>query len=89
MRPNHRRHRRYNVAQGGRIARADGASLGTCLVLDISASGARLEMKTPDAVPDSFVLLLSRDGLVRRQCVVAWRSEVAIGVEFIPIDPAI
>jgi len=38
-------------------------------------------------LPDYFILLLSHDGHLRRQCSVAWRTETAIGVEFIPPSP--
>jgi hypothetical protein len=79
-----RRDRRYYVAQGARIAGADGGILTTCRILDISARGARLEMDALDTVPDDFILLLSRDGRLRRQCLTVWRSETAIGVEFVP-----
>ena len=74
-------HRRF-VRQGARMVSADGATLGKCLMLDVSASGARLKVETPDALPDEFTLLLSRGGQLRRQCGVAWRSGTAIGVYF-------
>jgi PilZ domain len=79
--------RRY-VRQGARVIGADGTALGSCLMHDISATGACLELKTPDALPDNFILLLSHDGQLRRQCSVVWRSETTIGVEFIPNCPA-
>jgi hypothetical protein len=82
MRPEYRKNTRRSVRQGARMVSADGATLGKCLMLDVSASGARLKVDTPDALPDEFTLLLSRGGQLRRQCGVAWRSGTAIGVYF-------
>jgi len=81
---NRRRSKRYYVHYGARLARCDGTFLGICRMSDISRTGARLETTIPAKLPDQFVLLLSHDGRLRRQCVVVWRSETAVGVEFIP-----
>ncbi len=51
-------------------------------MLDISATGARLKLATPDALPEQFVLLLSHDGQLRRSCTVAWQEENTVGVRF-------
>jgi PilZ domain len=83
MRAEHRKNRRRYVMQAARIGLADGSMLGDCRVIDMSGAGARLEFKNIDTVPDQFELLLSYDGHLRRQCSVVWRSETAIGVEFI------
>ncbi|MGC1776736.1 MAG: PilZ domain-containing protein [Xanthobacteraceae bacterium] len=74
--------RRY-VLHGARIAGIDGSALESCQILDVSAGGARLQVKNPDELPDQFLLLLSRDGTLRRQCAVVWRLGSAIGVEFV------
>ncbi len=83
-----RRYVRRYVRQGARIISADGTALGSCVMHDVSAGGACLESKTPDAVPDNFILVLSHDGQLRRQCSVVWRSGSTMGVEFIPDCPA-
>ena len=77
-----RKHPRKVVGQLGIIVKRDGSILGKCLMLDVSAGGAKLMPKTASAVPDKFVLVLSRDGRVRRRCTVAWRSETTMGVHF-------
>jgi len=87
MRPEHRRNTRRQVRQGARMVRADGAALGTCLMIDISGTGARLKVNASDALPDQFLLLLSHDGKLRRQCSVAWRSDTSVGVHFLTDDP--
>lgn len=84
MRKEQRRNRRRNVLQGARIAGADGTSSENCWILDISASGARLQVNSPATTPDEFYLLLSHNGQFRRQCLVVWRSDKTIGVQFVP-----
>ncbi len=53
-----------------------------CSILDVSDTGARLEPAKPDSVPDYFGLLLSENGLPRRECRVVWREGPQIGVIF-------
>jgi hypothetical protein len=77
-----RKSRRYSVEHGARIARDDGSDPQGCRMLDVSAHGARLELETASKLPDKFVLLLSHDGDLRRECTVIWRSENAVGIEF-------
>ena len=88
MRPEYRKSTRRSVRNGARMAGSDGAALGKCLILDLSGTGARLETNASKALPDEFILLLSHDGRLHRQCEVAWRSETAIGVRFLPGRPA-
>jgi hypothetical protein len=59
-----------------------GSVLGQCIILDISEGGARLEVTRPVDLPDVFVLTLSRNAEVSRQCQVRWRSKTEIGVQF-------
>jgi hypothetical protein len=82
MRPEHRQNKRRFILHGARIVLADGSVLEDCRIIDISGTGARLQVKDLGAVPDQFVLLLSYDGHLRRQCSVVWRSEKTIGIEF-------
>jgi hypothetical protein len=75
--------KRRMVLHGARLAGIDGSVLEGCRLVDISAGGARLEVDNPAGLPDQFVLLLSRDGALHRQCAVVWRSENSVGVEFV------
>jgi len=91
MRPEHRKSPRRFVHNGARMARADGSALGPCLILDLSDTGARLKIDASQTLPDEFILLLSHDGRLHRQCSVAWRSPTAIGVRFLsrrPFNPS-
>lgn len=87
MRREFRKSARHYIRQAARLVSADGASLGVCVMHDISASGACLGSKTPGELPDNFILLLSHDGRLRRLCSVVWRSEDELGVEFMPDCP--
>jgi len=77
-----RKSRRYSVGHGARIVWDGGSSPQNCRMLDVSAHGARLELETAAMLPDKFMLLLSHDGGLRRECSVIWRSENAVGIEF-------
>jgi PilZ domain len=86
MRAEKRKAVRRSVCQGGTIVGIDGLPLGACLVLDISAAGARLVVKPSVRLPDQFTVVLSRSGQLRRSCSVVWRSENALGVKFLPSE---
>ncbi len=60
----------------------DGSALGACVLTDLSAGGARLLVKPPANIPNRFILVLSWNGQLKRECLVAWRSADAIGVRF-------
>lgn len=53
------------------------------MVVDVSATGARLVLRQATDVPETFVLVLSKGGGVRRQCELSWFSGATIGVRFI------
>jgi hypothetical protein len=74
--PRHTVNRPAWVDAGAQGARQD------CLLVDISDTGARLELAAPAAMPETFRLLLSAGGEVRRECRVVWRSATQVGVQF-------
>ena len=53
-----------------------------CLIHDISALGARVIVDRAAIVPEQFVLSLTANDQVARQCRVIWRSQTHVGVEF-------
>jgi hypothetical protein len=80
-----RQHRRSHVAQPALIVDGDGSTIGTCLMLDVSAGGARLKLTDEVAVPEEFTLLLSKfDKSVRRRCAFVWKKKNQLGVRFFP-----
>jgi PilZ domain-containing protein len=84
-----RKSRRRAVQQPAILVGEDGVILGKCLLLDVSESGAKLKRSAQIAtLPAHFILVLSRDGQLRRYCQVAWQSGATIGVRFVAIEPA-
>jgi hypothetical protein len=71
---------RHRVLKTGTITfnRAGGIS---CMVRNISAAGACLEVETPIGIPDDFTLLIDTDH-ARHACRVSWRKDNRIGVIF-------
>ena len=78
-----RRSRRRDVRWTGLIHDDQGSIIVTCIMADVSASGAKLGMDAGINVPDSFVLALARNAAVRRNCEVVWRAAESIGVCFV------
>lgn len=77
-----RKNIRRHIRHPGVILKG-GAILSQCTVLDVSASGAKIEIKIPIEIPDEFDLHLSSNGQVRRHCQVVRRTEKEIGVHFV------
>lgn len=59
------------------------------MTVNISATGAKLIVQSPQDVPQKFDLVLSKNGGVRRHCKVMWTSGNEMGVQFItpPVKP--
>jgi hypothetical protein len=60
-----------------------GAPQLAATIADISVGGAKLLVPNSYNVPESFTLLLTRDGNARRRCRVVWRSPSTIGIQFV------
>lgn len=54
----------------------------SCMLSDISDTGARIDVETADELPDRFLLLLSGNGSPRRKCRIVWRQPTQVGVNF-------
>jgi hypothetical protein len=79
-----RAHIRRLIAQKARVESPDGSFAAECVMIDVSAGGARLVLSTTDPLPDRFFLILSRDGALRRLCEPMWqRNATAVGVQFV------
>ena len=74
-----RRSPRRDVRHAARISFAR-KSL-TCMVRNVSATGASIEAKNLAAVPDRFRMRIEMES-AERQCAVVWRKPTRIGVEF-------
>ncbi len=71
---------RQRTLKKGRIVFNDGRSTIDCLVRNLSAGGAKLEVTSSVGIPDDFDLVMA-DGLTKR-CRVAWRKLTEIGVSY-------
>ena len=71
------------MRQGVTIVSPHGVVLAKCLMVDVGAGGAQLRLQSDTELPDQFIMVLSRDGTLTRHCSVAWRSDNAIGVQFL------
>jgi len=74
-----RRASRRSVARAARISFARRSM--TCIVRNLSATGAAVETTDPSAVPESFRLVLEME-TTERHCRVIWRRKGRIGVQF-------
>ena len=60
----------------------EGNAQRSCMLSDISDTGARIDVDTADELPDRFTLVLSGNGSPRRKCRVVWRQPTQVGVNF-------
>lgn len=74
-----RREHREEKSQRAWLDAGDGVPLVACTLIDISPSGAKLEVDSNERIPDAFGLRLTRFG-VRLSCQTVWRTSNMIGV---------
>lgn len=77
---NRRQERRRNVRIASIITN-DGRSPISCVVLDLSKSGARLHIHDQSEIPDQFRLLLLANN-EEHKCETVWRTDMEMGVKF-------
>lgn len=75
----HRTAQRHRVLKGGTIS-FNGAGI-SCMVRNLSDTGAALEVNSPVGIPPNFALVVDGDH-VARPCHVVWRKEKRIGIAF-------
>jgi hypothetical protein len=71
-----RKNMRLRTLKAGVIAFDKGSI--SCIVRNVSVSGACLEVTSPLGIPDAFTLLIESDH-IKRQCHVAWMKDKRIG----------
>ncbi len=77
-----RRHdTRSNVFKKGSIS--FGGSTIDCMVRNLSATGALLDVETPLGIPKRFTLVVAADSF-SGECRVVWVREKRLGVRFDP-----
>lgn len=80
--------RRHPLRYTAWVASGDSSPAKSCTVADVSETGARIELESPDQLPKEFWLLLSRDGKVRRRCQVVWQAGEQVGARYMVPVPA-
>ncbi len=75
-----RKHPRTEVNEPGYVS-AGGSVMG-CMVRNISAEGAAIDVDTPAFVPARFRLVIARDQTVY-ECQVIWIQQNRIGLSFV------
>jgi hypothetical protein len=78
-----RKTKRTFLRHVGMIYGTDGVRIAPCVLRNVSAGGAQLELKQETALPRIFVLALSEKGEVRRRCQIVWQFATMVGVSFI------
>ena len=73
---------RKRIARSATISQAGAPAPVPCIVLDISSSGARLDVHETAEVPRLFRLMMDLEG-VERTCHVVWRTGNSLGVRFV------
>jgi hypothetical protein len=73
---------RRHFGYPGQLHFEAGAPPRACTIIDMSESGAQLDVPGAPEVPDEFWLLVGGNSHVRRQCRVMWRSGKRVGVQF-------
>jgi hypothetical protein len=80
-----RRSYRRLLKYPAKIDLGDGTPPRLCVLVDISATGARVTVEKPDQIPNRFSLLLAAEGATRRRCKVVWREANQLGLEFMKL----
>jgi hypothetical protein len=72
---------RSNCELPGWIGGIDGARC-PCVIRDISNVSATLAVNEPSTLPENLRLYLSPTAQTYRRCVVRWRKDGSVGVQF-------
>jgi PilZ domain len=74
-----RKHPRTEINEPAYIS--SGGSVMSCVVRNLSAEGAAIDIENPAFVPPRFRLVLANDSSVH-ECRIAWIQQKRIGVTF-------
>ncbi|HEV2631397.1 MAG TPA: PilZ domain-containing protein [Pseudolabrys sp.] len=72
---------RHRTFKGGSIS-FTGAAAIECVVRNLSAAGACLEVMSPIGIPEDFDLII-RPEYKRHHCHLVWRKAQRLGVRFV------
>jgi hypothetical protein len=77
-----RKHPRAEINEPAYVS--SGGSVMSCVVRNISAEGAAIDVENPAFVPPHFRLVMANDSSVR-DCRVVWIQQNRIGVTFVAL----
>ena len=80
-----RKHPRTEINEAAYVS--SGGSVMSCVVRNISAEGAAIDIENPVFVPQRFRLVLAKD-LSVYECQIAWIQQKRIGVTFVAAPQA-
>lgn len=75
-----RRHSRVEIEELAYVS--SGGSVMSCVVRNISAAGAAIDVDNPAFVPQRFRLVIAKDSSVH-ECRVIWIQKNRIGLAFV------
>lgn len=81
-----RKHQRTEINEPAFVS--SGGSVMSCMVRNISAEGAAIDVENPAFVPQQFRLVMAHDSSVR-DCRIAWIQQRRIGVTFLAAVTAV
>ena len=80
--PKRRKSQRRPFAYPAELRFENELPAASCLIVDMSETGAQIEAPPETNIHDEFILLIGAHTSVRRRCQVIWRSNSRIGVRF-------
>ena len=72
---------RLRTIKGARLVLPGSAAAYSCIMRNLSDTGAMVELPSTVGVPHN-VVLETTDGGIRRDCEVIWRTETRLGLKF-------
>jgi hypothetical protein len=78
-----KRESRKSVSQPGWLTLEGGFAARQCVVLDLSSTGAKITVDSPQSLDAKLRLAFSRDARTGRNCEVVWRRGKTLGVKFV------
>jgi hypothetical protein len=77
-----KREARKAIHQTAWITLEGGFAARQCVVMDLSANGAKISVETPQALNSKLRLAFSRDARTGRSCEVVWRRGKTMGLKY-------
>ncbi len=78
-----KREARKSLQRSGWITLEGGFAARQCVVHNMSATGAKITIDDPNALPARLRLAFARDARTGRKCEVVWRRGKLVGVKFV------